>query len=61
MGSLFSEPKAAVQTAVTPVAAPAATLVTEPQKKKERPGARRGGARAASILTTEIEDGKLGG
>ena len=66
MGGLFSEPKpvlqTAVQAAVTPAVTPtpAATLVTEPQKEK-KVTQRKSGGRAASILTTNIEDSKLGG
>lgn len=64
MGSLFSEPKAAVATAMTPTApaAPAATLVTEPPKKAgDRAMQRKRGSRAASILTTDVDDSRLGG
>lgn len=61
MGSLFSEPKAPVVTAVSAPAPAAATLVTEPQKKSNRAAARKRGSRAASILTTDIEDVGLGG
>ena len=59
-GILSSEPKPVVQTAVAAPAA-AATLVTEAPKKKPGDTRRARGARAASILTTDIEDARLGG